>query len=229
MDAPDTNVVKDRYRRLAADYDSAMSWLDSVRTASFERLNLKPGESVLDLGCGTGISFERLHREVGTQGRIIGLEFSPEMLDLARQRVEHNGWTNVTLIEGDANTVDIPGPLDAALAFFVPEILNSPAAVRRALDSLSPGGRLVASGVRHARGPLGPLFNFYFQTRFRTWRWVGVRRVIRRMLGRGQPYAVLEAAAPNLERWDYMFGCAYVARATRESQTPRHARPQSSA
>ena len=139
------------------------------------------------------------------------MEFSPDMLEMARRRVELNGWRNVTLIEGDANTVDIPGPLDAALAFFVPEILNSPVAVRQALDSLSPGGRLVASGVRHARGPLGPLFNFYFQARFRTWRWVGVRRVIHRMLGRGQPYAVLEASAPNLERWDYMLGCAYVA------------------
>ena len=229
MHTPDANVVKDRYRRLAADYDSAMSFLDRVRTASFEHLDLKPGESVLDLGCGTGISFERLHRDVGSHGRIIGVEFSPEMLEMARRRVELNGWRNVTLIEGDANTVDIPGPLDAALAFFVPEILNSPAAVRRALDSLSPGGRLVASGVRHARGPLGPLFNFYFQTRFRTWRWVGVRRVIRRMLGRGQPYAVLEAAVPNLERWDYIFGCAYVARATREDQPPHHAPPQSNA
>ncbi len=228
MNTRDTDTVKDRYRRLAADYDSAMSWLEGIREASFEHLDLKPGESVLDLGCGTGISFERLHRDVGPQGRIIGLEFSPEMLEMARRRVELNGWRNVTLIEGDANTVDIPGPLDAALAFFVPEILNSPDAVRRALDSLSPGGRLVASGVRHARGPLGPLFNFYLQARFRTWRWVGVRRVIRRMLGRGQPYAVLEATAPNLERWDYMHGCAYVARATRESQTPGHARPQSS-
>ena len=110
MNTPDANVVKDRYRRLAADYDSAMSFLDRVRAASFEHLDLKPGETVLDLGCGTGISFERLHRDVGPQGRIIGVEFSPEMLEMARRRVELNGWRNVTLIEGDANTVDIPGP-----------------------------------------------------------------------------------------------------------------------
>ena len=229
MNTSDIKVVKDRYRRFAADYDNAMGYLEPVRAASFEHLDLKPGESVLDLGCGTGISFERLHRDVGPQGCIIGLEFSPEMLELARRRVELSGWSNVTLIEGDANTVDIPGPLDAALAFFVPEILNSPPAVRRALDSLSPGGRLVASGVKHARGPLGPLFNFYFQTRYRTWRWVGMKRVIKRMFGRGQPYDILQAAAPNLEVWDYMFGCTYVARATREAQPPRHAPPQSNA
>ena len=216
MISPDTRGVKNRYRDFAATYDNAIAYLEPVRAASFECLDLKPGETILDLGCGTGVSFERLHREVGSEGRIIGLELSPEMLALARRRVEFNGWTNVTLIEGDANTVDIPGPLNAILAFFVPEVLYSPVAVRRTLDSLSPGGRLVASGVKHARGPLGPLFNFYFQTRYRTWRWVGMKRVVKRMFGKGQPYDVLEAAASKLEVWDYMYGCTYVARATRD-------------
>ena len=216
MPTPDTQPVEERYRRFAATYDNTMSWLDPVREAAFQHLDLKPGESVLDLGCGTGISFERLHREVGPQGRIIGLELSPEMLELARRRVDLKGWSNVTLIQGDANTAEIPGPVDAVLAFYVPEILYSPIAVHRTLDSLSPRGRLVASGVRHARGPLGPLINTYIQARYRTWRWVGFKRSFKRVFGRGQPYEVLEAAATKLERWDYMLGSAYVARATRE-------------
>lgn len=216
MPTPDTRGVKDRYRDFAATYDNAIAYLEPVRTACFERLDLKPGETVLDLGCGTGVSFERLHREVGPEGRIIGLELSPDMLELARRRVELNGWTNVTLIEGDASAAEIPGPVDAVLAFFVPEILYLPPAVRRALDSLVPGGRLVASGVKHARGPLGPLFNIYFQVRWRTWRWVGMRRVVKRMFGRGQPYDTLDAASSNLELWNYFYGCVYVARATRD-------------
>ena len=164
MTTPDTRGARDRYRDFAATYDSAMSWLDGVRAASFQHLDLKPGETVLDLGCGTGISFERLHREVGPEGRIIGLELSPEMLELARQRVELNGWTNVTLIEGDASAVEIPGPVDAVLAFFVPEILYLPPAVRRALDSLGPGGR--TRGIRCeacARAPW-PHLQFLFPT-----------------------------------------------------------------
>ena len=217
MTSPDTQPVEERYRRFAATYDSTMDWLEAIRKASFARLRLKQGETVLDLGCGTGISFERLHREVGPEGRIIGVELSPEMLGLARQRVELKGWSNVTLIQGDANTVEIPGHLDAVLAFYVPEILYSPTAIHRVLDSLSPGGRLVASGVRHARGPLGPLINAYIQLRYRTWRWVGLKRSMKRFLGRGQPYDTLEAAVSKLERWDYMFGSAYVARATRET------------
>ena len=106
----------------------------SALALTFEHLDLKPGESVLDLGCGTGISFERLHGDVGPQGRIIGVELSPEMLELAAGGSSGNGWSNVTLIEGDANTVDIPGPLDAALAFFVPRSSIRPLAVRRALE-----------------------------------------------------------------------------------------------
>ena len=211
---PHDSRVLDRYERFASDYDSTMSWLDGVREAAFRHLDLKPGETVLDLGCGTGLSFERLHSDVGPEGRIIGLELSHEMLQVARHRVEANGWSNVTLIEGDAETVELPAPVDAILAFFVPEVLNLPVAVRRALGTLTPGGRLVASGVRHAEGPLGPLANLYFQARYRTWRWVGVKRSASRVFGGRQPYTVLQAAATKLERWDYMLGCAYVARAT---------------
>ena len=153
-----------------------------------------------------------LQQSVGPQGRIIGVELSPEMLEIAQEKVERNGWKNVTLIQGDAQTVKVPGPLDAVLAFFVPEILISPPAVTRAMDSMNPGGRLVAAGVKHAQGVLGPLFNLYFQVRFRTWRWVGVRGAMNRIFAKGQPYAALEKAVPRLERQDYMLGCAYIAR-----------------
>ena len=162
------------------------SLIASVHHA-IRRLDLKPGESVLDLGCGTGLSFDTLQQGVGPEGRIIGVELSPEMLEIAHEKVERNGWENVTLIQGDAQTVKVPGPLDAVLAFFVPEILISPPAVTRAMDSMNPGGRLVAAGVKHAQGVLGPLFNLYFQVRFRTWRWVGVRGAMNRIFAKGQP------------------------------------------
>ena len=135
------------------------------------------------------------------------------MLDIAREKVGRNGWENVTLIQGDAREVDIPGPLDAVLAFFVPEVLISPPAVTRVIDAMAPGGRLVNGGVKHAQGPLGPLFNLYFQVRFRTWRWVGVRGSMNRVFAKGQPYDELERVSrAGLLREDYMLGCAYIAR-----------------
>ena len=83
MDTPDTRGVKDRYRDFAATYDNAIAYLEPVRAASFERLELKPGETVLDLGCGTGFSFERLPVDVGPEGRIIGLKLNCEMVEFA--------------------------------------------------------------------------------------------------------------------------------------------------
>ena len=157
-----------------------------------------------------------LQEGVGPQGRIIGVELSPDMLDIAQQKVNRNGWENVTLLQGDAREVEIPGPLDAVLAFFVPEVLISPPAVTRVIDTIAPGGRLVNGGVKHAQGFLGPLFNLYFQARFRTWRWVGVRGSMNRIFAKGQPYDELEKAVPKLERQDYMLGCAYIARAVKD-------------
>lgn len=216
MNTYDAQVQKDRYRLHAADYDKGKRFSDRIRPNAIRRLDLKPGETVLDLGCGTGLSFDMLQEGVGPQGRIIGVELSPDMLDIAQQKVNRNGWENVTLLQGDAREVEIPGPLDAVLAFFVPEVLISPPAVTRVIDTMAPGGRLVNGGVKHAQGLLGPLFNLYFQTRFRTWRWVGVRGSMKRVFAKGQPYDELEKVVPKLERQDYMLGCAYIARAVKD-------------
>ena len=58
--------------------------------------------TVIDVGCGTGLSFEALHRAVGMRGRIIGIEQSPEMIGKARDRVQRHGWRNVTLLNAPA-------------------------------------------------------------------------------------------------------------------------------
>ena len=58
----------------------------------------RPGDTVLDVGCGTGLSFELLQRAVGDSGHIVGIEQSPQMIDKARQRVQRHGWRNVTLL-----------------------------------------------------------------------------------------------------------------------------------
>ena len=119
------------------------------------RVGLMPGETVLGLGCGTGLSFELLEQGVGPRGRVIGVELTPEMLRLAEDRAERNGWTNITFIEGNAEEVEIPGPVDAVLTFFTPHITVSRPAMVRALEALKPGGRVVASGARRAEGVRG--------------------------------------------------------------------------
>lgn len=117
-------------------------------------LNLRPGETVLDLGCGTGLNFGLLVEAVGTSGTVIGLDRSPEMLNLARRRVQANGWSSVRLIETDATTFDparIANELPAASRGLIDAVFSSYAmsvfddwhpAWHRMRALLRPGGRV---------------------------------------------------------------------------------------
>ena len=158
-----TERIKLKYRRNARFYDLLVRPLPlfgRLRAKAVARLGLRPGETVVDLGCGTGLSFELLERGVGSQGRIIGVEITPEMLGKAREKVARHGWTNITLIESNAEDVDLePDSVDAVLCCLTNDIMHSKAAVERSLRALRPGGRFVATGVKLAGGVRGALLN----------------------------------------------------------------------
>ena len=160
-----------RYRSNAASYDGDMSGVGNMRIAAVDKLDLRPGDTVLDFGCGTGLSFELMQQKVGPEGRIIGVDLSADMLEKARSRIEARCWQNVTLVESNANTVDIQEQVDGVLCFFTHDIMNSEPAVERALAPLKPGKRLVAAGVKRARGLSGIRKNietYNFSKRFIT-------------------------------------------------------------
>jgi ubiquinone/menaquinone biosynthesis C-methylase UbiE len=128
-------------------------------------LALRAGDTVLDLGCGTGLNLPLLVNAVGPTGLVIGLDRSPQMLRMARRRVEENGWTTVRLIEADAMTFDpaqvskeLPssagGKVDAVFSSYAMSVFDDwqPAWARvRAL--LTPGGR---AGIVDMQRPVGP-------------------------------------------------------------------------
>ncbi|MEE9324652.1 MAG: class I SAM-dependent methyltransferase [Dehalococcoidia bacterium] len=188
---------------------------NELRPLAIAKLALKPGDTVLDLACGSGLSFEYLEREVGLGGRIIGVEISPDMLALARERIERHKWDNITLIESTAEEVDMPGPVDAVLCFFTPQIMSSRLALERALAALRPGGRIVVSGVKHAEGVRGMPVTLFYMIRFRVWRFVNVKELVNRLWGTEQPYTILESMVDSLERRDYQRGCSYIAYAVK--------------
>jgi len=95
---PDREAALAQYRRRAGVYDLELALFEPVRRRAVAWLAPRPGDTVLDVGCGTGLSFELLQSAVGKEGRIIGIEQSPEMIDLARHRAERQGWHNVTLL-----------------------------------------------------------------------------------------------------------------------------------
>ena len=142
----------EQYRRRARFYDFQLALAEPVRRRAIERLGLKRGDTVLDVGCGTGLSFELLEQRIGHDaGKIVGIEQSSDMIEQARARAERNRFENVTLITSPVEEAEIPVLADAALFHFTHDILRTPAAVANVIRHLKPGARVVATGLKWAR------------------------------------------------------------------------------
>lgn len=155
------------YGRWAPVYDALATRTPGVgrlRERTVAALDLEGGETVLDLGCGTGATLPYLRDAVGPAGRVVGVDLTPELLDRARERTGQ--WGNVAVLRGDAARPPVAGPVDAVVASFVVGMLADPAAaVDRWVDLLAPGGRVAvldaASSPRRVAAPLSPLFRLF--------------------------------------------------------------------
>lgn len=134
---PKRRLALAKYRVFAPVYGWTVPYRRYLRRA-IALLDLKPGEVVLDVGCGTGVAFSRILETIGSEGRLVGIDQSPDMLREARQRAERNGWTNVTLITSPVEDADIPVQADAALFSFVHDLMRTPAALENVVRHLSP-------------------------------------------------------------------------------------------
>ncbi len=103
-----------------------------------------PGEQVLDIGCGTGVTTEPFARAVGPRGHVTAADISKPMLDAARQRIAVSGLGNVTLLLADAQVHDFPAAaFDLVTSRLGVMFFADPgAAFRNLRKALRPGGRL---------------------------------------------------------------------------------------
>lgn len=164
--------VARHYRRLAAPYALLTRlhiWPPFLRQRAVAALDLRPGDRVLDIGCGNGASLPLLRRAVGPAGVVVGVDYVPEMLERARRNAR---LANAHLLRADAAQLPLRGEFDAALfclSYFV--IPDSLAALAQVWALLRPGGRVV---IADGRFPFTPnsVFPFniaaklYAQTRF---------------------------------------------------------------
>ena len=138
----------------------------SLRQRAIELLELRPGERVLDAGCGPGGSFPYLLDKVGRDGEVVGVEISPEMASLANKRIQSNEWRNVRVLESPAEQVHLEGLFDALLMLGAPDVYGSAAGLGNLLPHLKSNARVVAFGAKLKRaGPariLNPLFRSTF-------------------------------------------------------------------
>ena len=150
----DRHEIIDAYRQRAPSYDLAVRLFDIFawfgfnisgwREQAVSKLGLKQGDTVVDIGCGTGLNFPLLFRAVGPQGLIIGVDLSDAMLAQARLAAEANHWGNVQLVQADASQFEFPPRVNAVLSTYALTLVPGPeGVVSNATESLAPGGRLV--------------------------------------------------------------------------------------
>lgn len=152
--------IVDVYRRRARSYDwsSKVYRLLGFREGQYRRLavralRLSPGDTAVDLGCGTGLNFPLLHTQVGPRGRIVGVDLTGAMLEEAGDRIRRAGWKNVELMESDAAAFEFPPGVDGILSTYaltlVPEYED---VIARGAAALRPGGRLVVLDFKEPAG-----------------------------------------------------------------------------
>ena len=113
--------IRERYGRWARLYDwfaRATASVGGVRRECVAALDLHPGDTVVEFGCGPGVNLPALRDAVGPTGRVVGVDITGRMLRRARALVERRGWENVSLVQGDAATPPV-GAVDGVLATFV--------------------------------------------------------------------------------------------------------------
>jgi ubiquinone/menaquinone biosynthesis C-methylase UbiE len=124
MDGTHERLIE-TYRKKAKHYNATSRLYpapgypqQTFRIRAIRALGLRPGDTVVDVACGTGQNFPLLEQLIGPEGRIVGVDLTDAMLARAEQRIETNGWRNVTLVQGDAAVFEFPTGVDAILSTY---------------------------------------------------------------------------------------------------------------
>jgi demethylmenaquinone methyltransferase/2-methoxy-6-polyprenyl-1,4-benzoquinol methylase len=144
------------YRKKAKHYDKTSRLYPvpgypqrSQRLRTVQALRLRPGDRVVDIACGTGLNFSLIEHAIGPEGRIIGVDLTDAMLAQAQQRIETNGWRNVSLVQSDATCFEFPSEVDAIVSTYalshVPECRD---VISHGAEALSRRGRWVVLDLK---------------------------------------------------------------------------------
>lgn len=120
--------------------------------------DIGPGETILDLGCGAGIDSIIAARRTGPTGRVLALDFLPEMLERTAKAAAEAGLENIETVEGDMEAIPLPD--DSVDQIISNGVINLSPRKARALAEcariLRPGGRFCVSDFTIDENELPP-------------------------------------------------------------------------
>ncbi len=160
------DAARASYDRIAPVYDLLEGTFEAgPRRRGIRALALHAGERALEIGFGTGHAIADMARAVGPDGRVVGIDISARMRDVAERRLARAGLTDrVELRVGDAVEEDLGGPFDAAFMSFALELLDERDmlhVLHDVRDALRPGGRVVVVAMATPRGRPSPVSLLY--------------------------------------------------------------------
>ena len=144
------------YRKKAKRYDitSRLSPVPGYperaqRHRAIQALGLRAGDRVIDIACGTGLNFPLIEKAIGPEGRIVGVDLTAAMLARARDRIQANGWSNISLVQADAADFDFPAEVDAILSTYaLTQVPGCAEVIAHGAAALSGGGRWVVLDLK---------------------------------------------------------------------------------
>ena len=137
------------YRKKAKHYD-VTSRLYPVpgypqraqRHRAVHALDLRPGDTVVDVACGTGLNFSLLEQAVGPGGRIVAVDLTDAMLAQAQRRIDDHRWRNVSLVHADATEFEFPTEVAGILSTYaLTQVPECGEVIARGAAALSCGAR----------------------------------------------------------------------------------------
>ena len=199
------------YRRRARRYNftAQLYYLMGFREWAYRRkavkaLALKRGDTVVEIGCGTGLNFRLFEDAVGAEGRIIGVDMTDRMLEGAREAARANHWENVDLTLSDATSYRFPRGVQGVISTFaitlIPEYEDI---IRNAAEALEPEGRMVILDFKMPSGwlrRLAPLLAFLTRP-----------FAVTLDLGGRRPWEAMQKYFTRVSVQEYFGGATYIA------------------
>ena len=154
---------KSTYDEASRDYeDASRDYWQYISLRTVERLDLRPGERILDVPCGSGASVVVAAQQVLPGGAVVGIDFAEQMVAISREKADGAGLANVDLSVADMTTLD-PSRLEpfdvvvCSLGLFFAD--DMPGLLRSLVALLRPGGRIgVAVFGEHVFDPMRQVF-----------------------------------------------------------------------